>query len=76
MKLLWDVEGAEFELELAVKQHVTCHRQFSSAAYQGAAFPIGSHKPRQLYSHLLPICTVMGISFHLANYFSRLGLGY
>lgn len=44
LKLLWDLEGAEFGLELAVKQHVACHRQFSSPAYPGVVFPIGSHK--------------------------------
>lgn len=49
LKLLWDVEGAKFGFELAVKQHVTCPRQFSSPAYQGVEVPIGSHKPRELY---------------------------
>lgn len=75
LKLLWDLEGAEVGFQLAVKQHVTYHRQFSCPAYRGVAFPIGSHKPRWLYSHLLPICTVHGNIFSSCQLFFMLGVG-
>lgn len=74
LKLFWDLEGADFGLELAVKQQMTGHRQFSSPAYRGIVFPTGSHKPRQLYSHLLPVCTVHGSIFSSHQLFFTLGL--